>query len=73
MSFLQTELTYSKTDLFTRLDYEKFLNEIAWRFFYKERDAGNFVVKILFFKWDISDIVAEFLTKLVGPDKLRSS
>lgn len=46
--------------------------EIIWALYYKERDAGEFKIKVLFFTKDISDLVARLITKWFGPDPLAA-
>jgi hypothetical protein len=47
--------------------------EVVWALYYKERDAGNFKIKVLFFTKDISGIVAQLITKWFGTDPLAVS
>lgn len=46
--------------------------EVVWTLYYKERDAGNFKIRILFFTKDVSGFVAELLTKWFGSDPLAA-
>lgn len=45
-----------------------FLNSFVWEAFHKAKEEDLFTVKILFFRKDISSIVAGLLTKWFGPD-----
>lgn len=37
-----------------------------WRLFFLEKEKGTFIVKVLFFKKDMSDLVENLLRKWIG-------
>lgn len=50
--------------------HQKMMAEVVWKLFYEARAEGFFTVKVLFFKKDLSEKVAEKLTEWFGPDPL---